>query len=62
MISAQNQAAFDDYVGPGYRLTLVNSYTVNGEDMYVDIWENSFSLQWFARHGMSSTDYSKRFR
>ena len=36
--SQQYQAAFDDYVSQGYRLTVVDGYEVNGIDYYAAIW------------------------
>src|SRR5579859_1840423 len=61
MTSAQYQTAFNDYGSQGYRLVIVNGYTVSGEDRYVAIWEKSLSAQWFARHGMTSADYQTAF-
>ena len=34
----QYQAAFDDYVNQGYRLTVVDGYEVGGVDYYAAIW------------------------
>src|SRR5262245_39443893 len=55
MTSAQYQQNFNKYVGQGYRLVLVNGYTVKGTDYYVAIWDKSPSGQWVARHGMTGS-------
>lgn len=61
MTSSQYQDAFNVYVSTGYRLVLVNGYTVDGQDRYVAIWDKSASGQWIARHGMTSADYQAQF-
>lgn len=38
LTSAQYQTAFDQLVGQGYRLELVNGYTVAGQDRFAAIW------------------------
>ena len=58
---AQYQGEFDKYVGQGYRLVLVNGYTVSGQDRYVAIWEKSPSPGWVARHGMTAGQYQTEF-
>ena len=59
--SADYQAAFDQFVGQGFRLTHVNGYTVNGEDRYAAIWEQDEGPPFVARHGLSSADYQAAF-
>jgi CubicO group peptidase (beta-lactamase class C family) len=61
MTSAQYQAAFNQYVSQGYRLTLVNGYTVNDQDRYVAIWEKKTGPAWVAHHGMTSAQYQQAF-
>src|SRR5262245_16593702 len=61
MTSAQYQSLFDQYTGQGYRLTLVNGYTVNGQDRYVAIWEQNAGPAWIAHHGMTSAQYQSAF-
>jgi CubicO group peptidase (beta-lactamase class C family) len=61
MTSAQYQSLFDQYTGQGYRLTLVNGYTVNGQDRYVAIWEQNAGPAWVAHHGMTSAQYQSAF-
>jgi V8-like Glu-specific endopeptidase len=59
--SADYQAAFDQFVGQGFRLTHVNGYTVGGEDRYAAIWEQDGGPAFVARHGLSSADYQAAF-
>ena len=62
LTSDQYQTAFNQYTSQGYRLVLVNGYTVAGVDYYVAIWEKSSNTNpWVAHHGMSSSDYQRRF-
>lgn len=59
--SAEYQNAFNVYVSQGYRLVLVNGYTVEGQDRYVAIWDKSPSGPWIARHGLTSTAFQAEF-
>jgi Bacterial tandem repeat domain 1 len=62
MNSFEYQKEFDRIVGQGYRLTLVNGYTVKDEDRYVAIWEKSTGpFLWVARHGMNAIDLQITF-
>jgi hypothetical protein len=61
MTSTQYQQNFNTYVGQGYRLVLVNGYTVNDVDYYVALWDQSPSGPWVARHGLSSSEYQDAF-
>jgi hypothetical protein len=61
LTSAQYQAAFDQYVGQGYRLVHVSGYSVNGQDRYAAIWDKSNSPAWVARHGLTSDQYQATF-
>jgi hypothetical protein len=61
LTSAQYQAAFDQFVGQGYRLIKVSGYTVNGQDRYTAIWDKSNSPAWVARHGLTSAQYQAAF-
>jgi len=61
MTSDQYQAAFDQYVGQGYRLKLVAGYTVGGQDYYAAIWDKSTGGAWVARHRMTSDQYQQFF-
>jgi V8-like Glu-specific endopeptidase len=59
--SADYQAAFDEFVGQGFRLTHVDGYTVNGQDRYAAIWQQDGGPAFVARHGLSSADYQAAF-
>ncbi len=61
MTSAQYQNAFNQYTSQGFRLTLVNGYTVNDQDRYVAIWEQKPGPAWVAHHGMTSAQYQNAF-
>lgn len=63
LTSSQYQDAFNSYVNAkaGYRLVLVNGYTVKGRDRYVAIWDKSPSGLWIARHGLTSDQYQSLF-
>jgi len=61
MTSTDYQNKFNTYTSQGYRLVLVNGYTVNGIDNYVAIWDKSPSGSWIARHGMTSSQYQSYF-
>ena len=53
---------FDQLVGQqGFRLTLVDGYTVAGQDRYAAIWEKSPGPAFVARHGMTSQQYQQQF-
>jgi hypothetical protein len=61
-MSADNyQAAFNDNVKKGHRLTWVNGYTVQGNALYAAIWDKSAGTAWVARHGMSGAAYQAEF-
>src|SRR6266540_3378025 len=61
MTSADYQFKFNTYVSQGYRLVLVNGYTVSGVAYFVTIWDKSPSGQWVACHGLTSADYQAAF-
>ncbi len=61
MTADDYQAAFDDNVKKGYRLTWVNGYTVQGNALYAAIWEKSAGPAWTARHGMTADEYQAAF-
>jgi hypothetical protein len=60
LTSDQYQAAFDQYVKDGYRLRLVDGYTV-GSDFYAAIWDKSPAEAWVAHHRMTSDQYQTYF-
>jgi CubicO group peptidase (beta-lactamase class C family) len=59
LTAAQYQTEFDTLVAEGFRLVLVNGYEVNGQDMYVAIWDKSPAPPggWTARNGMTAAVY-----
>lgn len=59
--SVEYQNAFNVYISQGYRLVLVNGYTVEGQDRYVAIWDKSPSGPWIARHGLTSAAFQAEF-
>jgi CubicO group peptidase (beta-lactamase class C family) len=61
LTSAQYQQEFNTQAANGYRLVLVNGYTVNNQDRYVALWDKSPSGAWIARHGMSASQYQTEF-
>jgi hypothetical protein len=61
LTSAQYQAAFDQFVGQGYRLVDVSGYSVNGQDRYAAIWVKTGGSAWVARHGLTSAQYQTAF-
>jgi CubicO group peptidase (beta-lactamase class C family) len=61
LTSAQYQTEFDNAARDGFRLLLVNGYTVAGQDRYVAIWEKSPGPPWIARHGLTSAQYQTEF-
>jgi hypothetical protein len=61
MTSGDYQAAFNQYVGEGYRLKEVNGYGSNGQAHYAAIFDKSSGPAWIARHGLSSSAYQQEF-
>jgi hypothetical protein len=61
LTSAQYQQAFDEFTQQGYRLRLVNGYSLQGQDRYAALWEKTAGPAWAARHGLSSADYQHTF-
>lgn len=61
LTATEYQQTFDQLVGEGYRLTLVNAYTVNRTIHYAAIWEQRSGPAWKARHGMTSNEYQMEF-
>lgn len=61
LTAAQYQSFFDSMVSQGYRLVLVNGYTVGGDDRYACIFEKSAGRSWSARHAMTSAAYQAEF-
>jgi CubicO group peptidase (beta-lactamase class C family) len=61
MSSADYQAAFNDYVGQGYRLVHVSGWQAGGEDRFAAIWEQRGGPAWAARHGLDAAQYQQAF-
>lgn len=61
LTSAQYQSTFDTLVSQGYRLRLVNGYTVEGQDRYACIFTKQPGRAWVARHRMTSAEYQGEF-
>ena len=61
LTSAQYQSTFDQLVSQGYRLIQVSGYSVNGQDLYAAIWEQSSGPARQARHGLTSAQYQSTF-
>lgn len=59
--SGQYQAAFDQYVGQGYRLTAVDASSTPGGVRYAAIWMRRGGSAWVARHGMNAGAYQGAF-
>jgi hypothetical protein len=45
----------------GFRLKLVDGYSVSGQDRYAAIWEKSSGPAFVARHGMTPQEYQQQF-
>jgi CubicO group peptidase (beta-lactamase class C family) len=61
LTSAQYQSVFNTLVSQGYRLILVNGYTVEDQDRYACIFAKQPGRGWVARHGMTSAEYQGEF-
>lgn len=61
LTAAQYKTEFDKNLAAGYTLNLFNGYTVQGQDFYAAIWEKRASVQWIARHGLTSAQYQAAF-
>jgi hypothetical protein len=61
LTNQQYQAAFDEFVGQGFRLRRVSGYAVNGQDFYAAIWEADGGPSFAARHNLSNPDYQAAF-
>ena len=61
LTGAQYQAVFDDLTPKGYRPVILNAYSVNGEDRYMGVWQQSAGPAWVARHGLTGAQYQAVF-
>ncbi|MBW4491220.1 MAG: matrixin family metalloprotease, partial [Trichocoleus desertorum ATA4-8-CV12] len=61
LTSAQYQAVFEELAAKGYRPTILSGYSMNGQDFYLGVWEQSGGATWVARHGLTSAQYQAVF-
>jgi hypothetical protein len=61
LTSDDYQSYYDNYNQQGYRIVLINGYTVRGEDRYVAIWDKSTSGPWVARHRLTADEYQTTY-
>src|SRR6266700_1509113 len=61
MTSQQYQQEFNTHVAQGFRLTLVNGYSIGNHERYAAIWEKDNGPAFIARHGMTSQQYQQEF-
>jgi Polyglycine hydrolase-like, structural repeat len=61
MPDANYQTEFDQNVKDGYRLKLVNGYTLGNWVFYATIWEKSSGPTWIAQHGIAAANYQTEF-
>lgn len=61
LTSQQYQAAFNQYIGQGYRLVSVDGYATPAGLRYAAIWEKRGGAQWVARHGLNAASYQNSF-
>jgi len=60
--AGQYQTAFNQYLNQGFRLKLVNGYTVNNTARYAAIWDKSpLDGAWASRHAMTNAQYQSAF-
>lgn len=55
------QAAFDSLTAQGYRLLRLCGYTVNGQDFYASIWDQSPGPAWVGMHRVPGAEYQAQF-
>ncbi|KAG0258133.1 hypothetical protein BG011_003501 [Mortierella polycephala] len=55
------QKEFDALVAKGYRLLLVDGYTVNGTNLYAGIWEKSTGPAWESRGELTPAQFQTAF-
>lgn len=57
---AQYQTEYNTNKQNGYRLTCINGYTHNGNELYTAIWEQIAGPQMATHHGMSGAQYQAK--
>ena len=58
---AAYQAVFNDLVSQGFQPTILNGYSINGQDRYICVFEQTPSVPWVARHGLTGAQYQAVF-
>ncbi|MEJ8854522.1 papain-like cysteine protease family protein [Variovorax robiniae] len=61
LTAAQYQQAFDENAKQGYRLKMVNGYSVGTSPRFAALWDKSTGPAWTARHGLTSAQYQQTF-
>ncbi|KAF9989205.1 hypothetical protein BGZ75_007230 [Mortierella antarctica] len=61
LTSAQYQAEFTKLKGEGYRPVTIDAYTVNGQDLFAGVWEQSTGPDWAARHNLTPAQFQAEF-
>ncbi|MHC2585437.1 hypothetical protein [Bradyrhizobium diazoefficiens] len=61
LTASQYQQTFDELVGQGFRLRLVNGYAVGGEPRFAAIWEKDGGPAFQARHNLTASQYQQTF-
>ncbi len=61
MTTSEYQNRFNQYIGQGYRLTHVNTYSVGEAIYYAAIWEQRNGPDWATKHHMTSAQYASNF-
>lgn len=61
LTASDYQAAFDSLTSQGYRLLRLSGYSVNGQDFYASIWDQSPGPAWVGMHGIAGSDYQGQF-
>jgi len=61
MSSSKYQDEFNKWTGKGYRLILVDGYSIGSKTRYAAIWEKKSGGAWKAHHGMTGSQYQSKF-
>lgn len=61
LTAAQYQQTFNQLVGQGYRLKMVNGYSVGSSARFAALWDKSTGPAWSARHGLTGALYQQTF-
>ncbi len=61
LTAAQSQKSFDELSGQGFRLKMVNGYSVGASPRFATLWEKTAGPPWAARHGLTAAQYQQVF-